>query len=80
MKVLSLKVKEDILQETDRVVKSIHTSRNAYINHALRLYNQLNRRRVLKAKLARESQAVAHVSLEILSEMEKIVDGLGHED
>jgi len=80
MKVLSLKVKEDILQETDRVVKSIHTSRNAYINHALRLYNQLNSRRVLKAKLARESKAVAPVSLEILSEMEKIVDGLGYEN
>ncbi len=80
MKVLSLKVKDDILQETDRVVKSINVSRNAYINHALRLYNQLNRRRILKVKLAQESKAVAHVSLEILSEMEKIADGLGHED
>jgi len=76
MKVLSLKVKEEILEETDRVVKTIHTSRNAYINHALHLFNQLNRRRILKAQLARESKAVAQVSLEVLSEMEKLDDGL----
>jgi hypothetical protein len=80
VKALSLKVKEEILEETDKVVKTIHTSRNAYINKALELYNQLNRRRFLKAKLARESKAVAAVSLEVLAEMEKLDDGLGYEN
>jgi len=80
MKILSLKLNEDILQETDRVVKSFHISRNAYINHALNLYNQLNRRRLLKKKLALESKATAHVSLEVLSEMEKMNDSLLHEN
>jgi len=80
MKNLSLKLNENILEETDRVVKSINTSRNAYINQALNLYNQLNRRRILKKQLAFESKATAHVSLEILSEMEKLNDSLVYEN
>jgi metal-responsive CopG/Arc/MetJ family transcriptional regulator len=76
MKILSLKLDEDILQETDHVVKIIQISRNAYINRALNLYNQLQRRRILKKKLFLESKATAHVSLEVLSEMEKVDDGL----
>ena len=80
MKTLSLKLNEDILQETDRMVKSIHISRNAYINHALNFYNQFNNRRILKKKLVLESKATARVSLEVLSEMEKMNDSLTHED
>jgi metal-responsive CopG/Arc/MetJ family transcriptional regulator len=80
MKILSLKLNEDILQETDRVVKNIHMSRNAYINHAVNLYNHLNRRRFLKNKLALESKATAQGSLEVLSEMEKIEDSLKYEN
>lgn len=80
MKTLSLKLNEGILQETDRVVKTIHMSRNAYINHAVNLYNQLSRRRFLQKKLALESKATAQVSLEVLSEMEKIEDSLKHEN
>jgi hypothetical protein len=80
MKTLSLKLNEDILQDTDRVVKTIHLSRNAYINHALNVYNQLNHRRFLKKKLASESKATAHVSLEVLSEMERMDDSLRHEN
>ena len=74
MKALSLKLKEDVLAQTDRMVKSIHISRNAYINEALRLYNQLNRRRILKKKLAAESLAVSASSLEVLAEMERLED------
>ncbi len=72
MKVLSLKLKEDIFKETDQMVKSNRISRNAYINEALRLYNLFNRRRLLKKKLALESKAVAHNSLEVLAEMERL--------
>jgi metal-responsive CopG/Arc/MetJ family transcriptional regulator len=72
MKTLSLKLNEDILQETDRVVKTIHMSRNAYINRAIFIYNQLSRRRFLQKKIAMESKITAHVSLEVLSEMEKM--------
>ena len=80
MKVLSLKLKEEILKETDQMVKSIHVSRNAYINEALHVYNQFNRRRLLKKKLIRESKAVAYSSLEVLAEMEQIQDKFIDED
>ncbi|MBF0478306.1 MAG: hypothetical protein HQL26_02375 [Candidatus Omnitrophica bacterium] len=56
MKNLSLKLDKKILQKTDRMVKTIHISP----------------RRALEKKLALESRATAQISLEILSEMEKI--------
>ncbi len=80
MKVLSLKLKEDILEQTDQIVKSVHVSRNAYINEAVHLYNLFNRRRLLKKKLAKESMMTASTSLEILSEMERMQDDLIHEN
>ena len=53
MKVLSLKLQEDIFQEAEKVIRAIHLSRNAYINKALHFYNQLNRRKLLRKKLSR---------------------------
>ena len=76
MKVLSLKLREDVFDETERVVKKIHMPRNAYINQALVVYNQLNKRRLLKKKLVQESKMVRAVSMDILKEMEKLEDGL----
>ena len=76
MKVLSLKLREDVFDETESVVKKIHIPRNAYINQALVVYNQLNKRRLLKKKLVQESRMVRSVSMDILKEMEKLEDGL----
>ena len=76
MKVLSLKLKEDIFEEVERVIRKSHISRNAYINDALHFYNMLNKRKLLKQRLKQESQAVRSVSLEVLREMEKMEDGL----
>ena len=76
MKVLSLKLREDVFDETESVVKKIHIPRNAYINQALVVYNQLNKRRLLKKKLVQESRLVRSVSMDVLKEMEKLEDGL----
>ena len=76
MKVLSLKLKEDVFNEVDRVVKKIHISRNAYINQALDFYNKLNKRKLLRKKLQAESKAVRGGSLEVLRELEKLDDNL----
>lgn len=75
-KTLSLKLQDDIFLETERVVESLHTSRNAYINDALSLYNRFMKRRLLKAQLKKESLAVAKASLEMLRELELIEDKL----
>lgn len=76
MKILSLKLKEDVFSEVERVVKTIHVSRNAYINQALEFYNKLNQRKQLRKKLAQESKMVSSSSLEILHEMDKLEDNL----
>jgi len=69
-KLLSLKLKEDIYIETGDVLKTIHRSRNAYLNDAISFYNKLQKRNILKGKLKAESQLVAHNSLDILGEFE----------
>ena len=72
MKVLSLKLREEIFKEVERVVKKIRVSRNAYINQALSYYNAVNRRKLLKSQLSRESAAVRASSLEVLREFERL--------
>jgi len=74
MHILSLKLKEDIYRDTDKVAKKIKLSRNAYINEALRMYNAFNNRRITKAKLIRESALVSSESLSVLQEFEQLVD------
>lgn len=76
MKVLSLKLKEDVFSDVENVLKEIHMPRNAYINRALLFYNKLNKRKLLRKKLEKESNAVHAVSLEVLAEMEKLEDNL----
>lgn len=76
MKVLSLKLKDDVYDGVERMVQKIKVSRNAYINEALRLYNKFNERRHLRKKMAQESLAVQASTLEVLQEMEKLEDPL----
>ncbi len=72
MKNLSLKLKDDVFNDAEKLIEKIRISRNAYINRALTFYNQVNKRRLLRKKLEKESHATRAVSLEILREMEKI--------
>ena len=76
MKALSLKLKEDIFNEVENIIKKVRVSRNAYINEALHFYNLLNKRKLLKKKLHRESTAVYRNSLDVLEEMERLDDKL----
>ena len=74
MKTLSLKLDEDIFEDTEKVIAELNLPRNRYINEALHLYNQYNKRRVLKKKLVKESKLVQQSSAEILAEFEKLMD------
>lgn len=75
MKLLSLKLQDDIFNEVEKVVHRLHVPRNAYINRALAFYNQLYKRKLLKKQLEQESKAVRAVSLEVLHEFERLDDG-----
>jgi len=74
MKTLSLKLDDHVFEETEKVVAELKLARNRYINEALSLYNQFNKRKVLKKKLAKESKLVAQSSSEVLAEFEKLAD------
>ena len=73
---LSLKMRDDIFSETEEVIETMHTSRNAYINDALSFYNKFMKRRILKKLLKKESILVSDTSLEALKELELIEDKL----
>ena len=79
-KSLSLKLQDDIFEETEQVLCKVKRPRNAYINEAIHFYNKLIARRLLKNKLIRESNIVAADSIEILKEFEKFEEGLSGEN
>jgi hypothetical protein len=74
MKTLSLKLDDDIFSETDAMAEKLKMARNRYINEALNIYNMVNKRRLLKKQLLKESKLVRKDSMEILAEFEKIMD------
>ena len=76
MKVLSLKLRGDIFEEVERVVRAIRIPRNTYINQALDFYTKLNKRKLLKRQLQKESKAVRLNSLRVLKEFERFEDDL----
>ena len=74
MKNLSLKLKEEIYKDTEKVVKKLKIPRNTYINKAIDHYNKVHKRNILKNKLKIESELTADDSMEILKEFEELAD------
>ncbi|WP_026768349.1 hypothetical protein [Asinibacterium sp. OR53] len=74
MKTLSLKLDDEIFDETEKITFELKLARNRYINDAVSLYNLFNKRKLLKKKLAKESKTAAKDSLSILREFEKLSD------
>ena len=76
-KVLSLKLQDEVFRETEEILRKSRKPRNAYFNEAINLYNKLQKRKILKRQLARESALVAADSLEVLKAFERLEDELG---
>lgn len=74
MKILSLKVEDNIFTETENILEKINKTRNRYINEALDYYNKLQKRKLLSKQLEKESKLVASDSLQVLREFEKLED------
>jgi predicted transcriptional regulator len=74
MKTLSLKLDDDIFSETEKMTEELKVARNRYINDALKFFNDLNRKRALKAELQKESRIVSANSIEVLAEYEELLD------
>ena len=74
MKILSLKLDDKTFEEAEEITSRLHLARNRYINEAVHLYNQYNRRKLLKKQLIAESKLIAYDSMEIMNEFEKLID------
>ena len=74
MKNFSLKLRDEIFLETEKVIRKLKVPRNLYINHAIDHYNKVFKKRQLKAKLSDESKLVAGESLKVLKEFESLED------
>lgn len=74
MKTLSLKLEDNIFQETEDVLSKIKKSRNRYINEAVDFYNRINKRNLISKKLTKESKLVKKESLLVLTEFESLHD------
>ena len=62
-KALSVKIRDDVFEAAEKILKEIHIPRNAYINNAINFYTKLQKRRLLQVQLQRESEIVSENSL-----------------
>jgi hypothetical protein len=74
MKTLSLKLDDNIFDETEDLLTKVKKSRNRYINEAVDYYNRINKRNIVAEKLAKESKLVKKESLIVLAEFEALND------
>jgi len=76
VKSISLKLQEQIFEETESLLERLDTSRNKYINEAIEYYNRYQRKKIIEEQLAKESKLVSKDSLNILHEFEILEDEL----
>jgi len=77
---LSLKLQDEIFEETEQVLRKVRRPRNSYINEAVHFYNKLVARRLLKDRLIKESKLVATDSMTVLEEFEKFEESFPGEN
>lgn len=76
MKTISLKLDDEIFLEVEKITRTIKVSRNKYINEAVSMYNRVNKKRLLKTQLEKESVLTSRDSMEVLREFERLVNGI----
>ena len=74
MKTLSLKLDDEIFEETEKLTSRLKLARNRYINEAVHVYNLYQKRKMLGKQLANESRLTSGDSMEVLREFEKWMD------
>jgi hypothetical protein len=74
MKVLSLKLDDKIFEDTEELTAKLKLARNRYINEAVNIYNQFNKRKLLKNQLMLESKIGSEDSMDILNEFEQLIN------
>lgn len=72
MKTLSLKLDDEIFEETEQLLEKINIPRNRYINEALVHYNRIQKKEIIANQLKLESELIQNESLKILKEFENL--------
>ena len=65
---------EKVFQETEKILTKVRKNRNRYINDAVRFYNVLQKRHILKNQLKQESKLVREESMKVLEEFESLAN------
>jgi metal-responsive CopG/Arc/MetJ family transcriptional regulator len=73
-KLISLKIDEKLLQDTEIMVSKLGISRNKYINDAVLAYTKAQKRAELEAQIKREVALIRESSMEVLAEFEALED------
>ena len=73
-KLISLKIDEKLLQDTEIMVSKLGISRNKYINDAVLAYTKAQIRAELEAQIKREVAIIRESSMEVLAEFEALED------
>ncbi len=79
MKNISLRVDDEIFEDTEKMISQLKKARNRYINEALEFYNQYQKRALLGKKLKNESEIVRGNSMEMVKELEQLEDDTVHD-
>ena len=74
MKTLSLKLDDNVFEETEKVVSELNLARNRYINEAVEFYNLLQKRKIISRQLQKESKIVQEESMKVLGEFDNLID------
>lgn len=77
MKTLSLKLDDQIYEETEKLLQKIDQPRNRYINEAIEYYNAVKKQELISKQLAFESHLVSQDSLSVLNEFEQLDENEG---
>ncbi|MHA7129664.1 hypothetical protein [Algoriphagus namhaensis] len=74
MKTLSLKLDEELFEETEKLIKQKGIARNRYINEALDFYNRFQKRRKIAEAFKNASELVRTSSMQINKEFDQLMD------
>lgn len=73
-KLISVKIDEKVLEETDAMVQKLGISRNKFVNEAIAEYTRVKKRTELEEQIRKASLIVRESSMEILKEFEALDD------
>jgi hypothetical protein len=67
-------LEDSIYEDADAIISQLKIARNKYINEAVKIYNLVNKRRLLKNQLLKESKISRTDSMKILAEFESFIN------